>query len=85
MTQAEIIEAINAQESILQDRQAKLTSYDYIGTKISMGVATREEYAEKIAETIQWRKDKDAATAEIKRLRALKPEEEPKPSFEDGV
>lgn len=85
MTQAEIIEAINAQESILQDRQAKLTSYDYIGTKISMGVSTREEYAEKIAETVQWRKDKDAATAEIKRLEAIEPEEEPKPSFEDGV
>mgnify|MGYP007069932241 CR=1 FL=1 len=53
MKQSEINEAINAQESILQDRQAKLTPYDYIGTKISMGVSTREEYADKIAETVQ--------------------------------
>lgn len=79
MTQAEINEAINVQESILQDRQAKLTAYDYIGTKIAMGVSTREEYADKIAETIQWRKDKDAANAEIKRLRALEPDPEDEP------
>ena len=79
MKQAEINEAINAQESILQDRQAKLTSYDYIGTKISMGVSTREEYADKIAETVQWRKDKDAAEAEIKRLKAIEPEPEDEP------
>lgn len=78
MTQAEIIEAINAQKSILADRQAKLTAYDYIGTKIAMGVSTREEYADKIAETIQWRKDKDAANAEIKRLRTLEPDPEDK-------
>ena len=82
MTQAEINEAINVQESILQDRQAKLTGYDYIGTKIAMGVATREEYAGKIAETIQWRKDKDAANAEIKRLRALVPDPEGQPTNE---
>ena len=76
MKQSEINEAINVQERILQDRQAKLTSYDYIGTKIAMGVSTREEYADKIAETIQWRKDKDEATAEIKRLKALEPDPE---------
>lgn len=29
----------------------ELSSYDYIGTKISMGVATKEEYAEQIAYT----------------------------------
>lgn len=85
MKKYEIDALINEQKSILQDRQAKLTSYDYIGTKIAMGVATREEYAEKIAETVQWRKDKDAATAEIKRLESIEPEEDPKPSFEDGV
>ena len=82
MTQAEIDEAINVQESILQDRQAKLTDYDYIGTKIAMGVSTREEYAGKIAETLQWRKDKDAANAEIKRLRALVPDPEEQPTNE---
>lgn len=29
----------------------ELATYDYIGVKISMGVATREEYADKIAYT----------------------------------
>lgn len=82
MTKEEIDEAINAQETILQDRQARLTSYDYIGTKISMGVSTREEYAAKIAETVQWRKDKDAANAEIARLKALVPDPEDEPTGE---
>lgn len=31
--------------------KAELTQYDYIGTKIAMGVATKEEYAEQIAYT----------------------------------
>ena len=44
-----------------------------------MGVSTREEYADKIAETVQWRKDKDAAEAEIKRLKAIEPEPEDEP------
>ena len=79
MKKYEIDALINEQQSILQDRQAKLTSYDYIGTKISMGVATREEYAEKIAETIQWRDDINAAKEEITRLKAIEPEPEPKP------
>ena len=79
MKKYEIDALINEQQSILQDRQAKLTSYDYIGTKISMGVATREEYAEKIAETIQWRDDINAAKEEIARLKAIEPEPEPKP------
>lgn len=29
----------------------ELTKYDYIGTKLAMGVATKEEYAEQIAYT----------------------------------
>ena len=79
MKKYEIDALINEQQSILQDRQAKLTSYDYIGTKISMGVATREEYAEKIAETIQWRDDINAAKEEIARLETIEPEPESKP------
>lgn len=35
----------------IDERKAKLAEYDYIGVKIAMGVATREEYAEQIAET----------------------------------
>lgn len=35
----------------IDERKAKLAESDYIGVKIAMGVATREEYAEQIAET----------------------------------
>ena len=36
--------------------KAELTKYDYIGTKIAMGVATKEDYADKIAHTEEIRK-----------------------------
>lgn len=36
--------------------KAELATYDYIGTKIAMGVATREDYAEQIAYTETLRK-----------------------------
>lgn len=39
----------------LQDLKQELATYDYIGVKIAMGVATKEEYAEKIAYTEQLR------------------------------
>lgn len=35
----------------IEQIRTELASYDYIGTKIAMGVATREEYAEQIAHT----------------------------------
>ena len=79
MKQAEIIEAINAQESIILDREAKLTSTDYIAAKIAEGKATQEEYAGKIAERQEWRDDINAANAEIQRLKTLEPEPEDKP------
>lgn len=75
MTQQEIQAAINAQQSIILDREAQLKTKDYIGTKIAMGVATREDYAGDIAKTEQWRADINAAQAEIARLEAVEPEE----------
>ena len=74
MTQAEINEAINAQESIILDRESRLTSTDYIAAKIAEGKATKTEYADKIAERQQWRDDINAATEEIARLEAIEPE-----------
>ena len=74
MKQSEIIEAINAQESIILDREARLTATDYIAAKIAEGKATKTEYADKIAERQQWRDDINAANAEIERLKALEPE-----------
>ena len=79
MKQVEIIEAINAQESIILDREAKLSSTDYIAAKLAEDKATKAEYAEKIAERQTWRDDINAANAEIERLEALDPDPEPEP------
>lgn len=82
MTQAEINETINAQESIILDREARLTSTDYIAAKIAEGKATKTEYADKIAERQQWRDDINAAKAEITRLETIEPEPEDNPESE---
>ena len=79
MTKFEIQAAINAQQSIILDREGKLSSTDYIAAKIAEGKATKSEYAEKIAERQQWRDDINAAQDEIKRLDALDPDPEPEP------
>ena len=84
MTQAEINEAINAQQSIILDREGRLTSTDYIAAKIAEGKATKTEYADKIAERQQWRDDINAANAEIERLKALEPEPDEPPISESG-
>lgn len=83
MTQAEIIEAINAQDTIILDREAKLTATDYIAAKIAEGKATKTEYAAKITERQQWRDDINAAQTEIERLRAMEPDPEPQPEMEE--
>jgi hypothetical protein len=77
MKQSEIIEAINAQQSIILDREGKLSSTDYIAAKIAEGKATKTEYADKIAQRQTWRDDINAANAEIERLKALEPDPEP--------
>lgn len=53
MTEAEIAELQVAVSPEVQIEQlkAELARYDYIGTKLAMGVATREEYAAEIAHT----------------------------------
>lgn len=79
MTDFEINEAINAQQTIILNREGKLTSTDYIAAKIAEGKATKEQYAEKIAERQTWRDDINAANAEIERLKALEPDPEPEP------
>ena len=84
MKQSEIIEAINAQESIVLDREARLTSTDYIAAKIAEGKATKAEYADKIAQRQQWRDDINAANAEIERLKAIEPDPDEPPMPEGG-
>lgn len=85
MKKYEIDALINEQQTIILDREGKLTSTDYIAAKIAEGKATKSEYADKIAERQQWRDDINAAKDEIERLEAIEPEEDPMPSFEDGV
>lgn len=83
MTQTEIIEAINAQETIILDREGHLTATDYIAAKIAEGKATKTEYADKIDERQQWRDDINAAQAEIERLKAIEPDPEDEPIPEE--
>ena len=82
MKKFEIDALINEQQSIILDREGKLTSTDYIAAKIAEGKATKTEYADKIAERQQWRDDINAANAEIERLKALEPESEDEPLSE---
>jgi hypothetical protein len=83
MKQAEIIEAINAQQSIILDREARLTATDYIAAKIAEGKATKTEYADKIAQRQTWRDDINAANVEIERLKVMEPDPEEVPEMED--
>lgn len=54
-----ILDEVKEQEEIAKEQieqkmiklKHELTKYDYIGTKLAMGVATKEEYAEQIAYT----------------------------------
>lgn len=84
MKQEEIIEAINAQQSIILDREGKLSSTDYIAAKIAEGKATKKDYADKIEQRQQWREDINAANAEIERLKVIEPEPDEPPMPEGG-
>lgn len=80
MKKSEIVEQINAQQTIILDREGKLTATDYIAAKIAEGKATQEEYAEKIALRQAWRDDINAAQDEIARLESIEPELEDDPT-----
>ncbi len=82
MKKYEIDALINEQQTIILDREGKLTSTDYIAAKIAEGKATKTEYADKIAERQGWRDDINAAKAEIERLEALEPDPEEIPEKE---
>lgn len=82
MKKYEIDALINEQQTIILDREGKLTSTDYIAAKIAEGKATKTEYADKIADRQGWRDDINAAQSEIDRLKALEPDPEEKPETE---
>lgn len=71
MTTQEIQMLINEQESIILDREAQLSSTNGIAAEIAEGKATKEEYADKIAQRQQWRDDINAAQEEIERLNGV--------------
>ena len=57
-----------AKPSILEQIQSikdELAKYDYIGVKIAMGVATKEDYADEIAHTEELRKQIRQLESEI--------------------
>lgn len=81
MKKYEIDALINEQQTIILDREGKLTSTDYIAAKIAEGKATKTEYADKIADRQGWRDDINAAKAEIERLEAIEPDPEEKPDI----
>ena len=82
MKKYEIDALINEQQTIILDREGKLTSTDYIAAKIAEGKATKTEYADKIADRQGWRDDINAAKAEIDRLESIEPDPEEKPEME---
>ena len=82
MKKYEIDALINEQPTIILDREARLTSTDYIAAKIAEGKATKTEYADKIEQRQIWRDDINAAKDEIERLEALEPDPEEKPEME---
>ena len=82
MKKYEIDALVNEQQTIILDREGKLSSTDYIAAKIAEGKATKTEYADKIAERQQWRDDINAAKDEIERLESLEPDPEEKPEME---
>jgi hypothetical protein len=76
MKQDEKERLLNAQHTIILDREARLSSTDYIAAKIAEGKATKTEYKDQIAERQGWRDDINAAQAEIERLETIEVEEE---------
>ena len=81
MKKYEIDALINEQQTIILDREGKLTSTDYIAAKIAEGKATKTEYADKIVDRQGWRDDINAAKAEIERLESIEPDPEEKPDI----
>lgn len=55
-----------SKENEINKLKAELATYDYIGTKIAMGVATKEDYANEIAHTEEIRKQIRILEGEVK-------------------
>lgn len=71
---SEEIEQINNNKVILDKQQEiaellkKLKKYDYIGTKIATGRATKEQYATEISQMTKWANEVDKLEKELEVL-----------------
>lgn len=64
MDNSKELESMGIQVQIDEKKQ-ELQTYDYIGVKIAMGVATKEEYANQIAYTEQLRREINELESEV--------------------
>ena len=85
MTANERNERLNALASIVFEQEAYLLSTDYISAKLAEGVATKEEYAEKLALRNEARKAINNARKEMTELQAMEVEDEMIMPEEDGL
>ena len=85
MTANERNERLNALASIVLEKEAYLLSTDYISAKLAEGVATKEEYAEKLALRNNARKAINEAERERAELEAMEIEDEMIISEKDGL
>ena len=85
MTANERNERLNALASIVLEQEAYLLSTDYISAKLAEGVATKEEYAEKLALRNEARKAINNARKEMTELQAMEVEDEMIMPEEDGL
>ena len=76
MTINERNERLNALASIVLEKEAYLLSTDYISAKLAEGVATKEEYAEKLALRNDARLAINEAKREMAELEIMEVEEE---------
>lgn len=76
MTRQEIEDRKNFLASIVLEKEAYLLSTDYISSKLAEGVATKEEYAEKLALRNEARKTINDAQKEMAGLEAMEIEDE---------
>ena len=65
-------QTINAKNGRIDELQLNLKHKDYIGTKIAMGRATKEDYATEIAQCDEWADEINTLTTEVTKLEAQK-------------
>lgn len=85
MTINERNERLNALASIVLEKEAYLLSTDYISAKLTEGVATKEEYAEKLALRNEARLAINEAEREMAELDAMVIEDEMIMPEKDGL